>query len=128
MIEYRQISRDGKIYYGKHYMANMKCCINFDSTTMIKAIIEELVEKIGMEPLGPPHIHLVDNRDHYELSGITAVQIITTSHISIHTYIESGDIYFDLFSCKDYDHEMIDRFLIKKFMPAKIESNFIMRG
>ena len=44
------------------------------------------------------------------LKGISAVQFIQTSNITIHTLDDLGSIYLNIFSCKDFDIEIVENF------------------
>ena len=47
--------------------------------------------------------------------GQSFVQMITTSHCSLHYFSKSGEIYFDLYSCKKYDPDKIISLVYKEF-------------
>ena len=39
--------------------------------------------------------------------GLTAMQCLSTSHLSFHSVIENGGFFFDMFSCKEFDAEAV---------------------
>lgn len=47
-------------------------------------------------------------------TGITGVAIISFSHITIHTFDKTGEVFIDIFSCRQFDYEKIRRYLFKK--------------
>jgi len=68
---------------------------------MIRRFVKELCEKIDMVPYGEPVVEHFGREEH--LSGYTLMQMIETSSITAHFCDTSGDIYLDVFSCKEYD-------------------------
>ena len=71
-----------------------------------KAIFEMLnglPEKIDMKKLSKPMIF--EGSKH--LPGITGVVIIETSHIAFHTFTDTNKVNIDIYSCKDFDNEMV---------------------
>jgi len=52
-------------------------------------------------------------------TGITGVAIISFSHISIHTFDKTGEIFVDVFSCKPFDYKKIKNYLFKKLKISK---------
>ena len=49
------------------------------------------------------------------LQGVSAVQFISTSNITIHTIDPMKRLYMNLFSCKDFDCETVKKIVIEKF-------------
>lgn len=49
------------------------------------------------------------------LLGTSAVQFITTSNITIHTLDLLERVYLNIFSCKDYEPEVVKYFALKYF-------------
>ncbi|MBI2079969.1 S-adenosylmethionine decarboxylase, partial [Candidatus Micrarchaeota archaeon] len=47
--------------------------------------------------------------------GQSFVQMITTSHCSLHLFSATHEIYFDLYSCKKYDAEAVVALLDETF-------------
>jgi len=59
------------------------------------------------------------------LRGISAVQFIRTSNITIHTLDLTGDIYLNIFSCKDYDENKVKQFS-KEWFRGKITKSTVV--
>ena len=57
-------------------------------------------------------------------AGYSAVQLITTSAISAHFVDQTGAIYLNLFSCKDYNVDTVLDLLYQYFMVS--ESNHLV--
>lgn len=60
------------------------------------------------------------------LKGISAVQFISTSNITIHTLDDLGRVYVNIFSCKDYDAKVVVEFS-KKWFQGKVKNKKIVR-
>ena len=65
----------------------------------IKNFILELIQQIGMDILGGPHIYRSDVAGN---EGFTIITAITTSHVVMHTW-DNGLIQLDVYSCKKFN-------------------------
>ena len=102
-----------------HLTVNARVDRNFFELPREKAqqFVNELMKITNMKPLGP--LNWSDAAD-LDFPGQSFVQMITTSHSSLHFFRdesgngENNEIYFDLYSCKDFDYErvvsLIDRY------------------
>jgi len=55
------------------------------------------------------------------LKGVSCVQFIRTSTITIHSLVDLKKIFVNIFSCKDYDAEMATVFT-EKYFGGKVET------
>ena len=69
------------------------------SESDIKNFTLDLIQTIGMNILGGPHIYRSDIEGN---EGYTAITAITTSHVVIHTW-DTGLVQLDVYSCKKFD-------------------------
>jgi S-adenosylmethionine/arginine decarboxylase-like enzyme len=113
--------------WGYHLVIDAKGC----DTTLVKnceyiqTFVSEMVEKIKMVPYGDPILaHFGPEPCN---TGWTVIQLIETSSIVGHFMDESGDLYLDVFSCKEFDKNIVIEFLKKSFKPKKVKSKFIKR-
>lgn len=77
--------------------------------------VDKLLKAINMKPLGP--LNWSDAED-LEFPGQSFVQMITTSHCSLHLFTHTdgtNELYFDLYSCKKFDTEKVVELLNQKF-------------
>jgi S-adenosylmethionine/arginine decarboxylase-like enzyme len=74
--------------------------------------VDKLMEGINMTPLGP--MQWAEAED-LEFPGQSFVQMITTSHCSLHFFSETSEIYFDLYSCTVFDEEKVVKLLDDTF-------------
>jgi len=107
--------------YGKELILDLHAC---DSTTMtrrsIKQYFIELCELIDMER---EDLHFWDDEDVPEeeketephLIGISAIQFIRTSNITIHTLTVMKQVYLNIFSCKDFNADDALHFSVEWF-------------
>ena len=75
-------------------------------SSLLSKWCKEVVEQVGMKVIGGP---LVVYGDMPGNSGYTAVTILDFSHLALHSWDEISPalIEFDLFSCKDFDVNII---------------------
>jgi len=78
----------------------------------IEETIIELCDVIEMKRFGECQIvHFGEGNK----EGYTAVLLIETSNITAHFANDISAIYFDIFSCKDYNALIVANFLHRKF-------------
>lgn len=122
---YKRIDVDGQNYYGKHMLIHLQeCNDNILDIQYIKKFITRLVEDIGMKAFGECHCHRFGEEEEI---GISAVQLIYTSSITLHTNDLHREAYLDVFSCKDYLEKDIVEYLNENFTPENIDYQVIMR-
>jgi S-adenosylmethionine/arginine decarboxylase-like enzyme len=59
--------------------------------------------------------------------GTSAVQFILTSSIVIHTLDQMGAVYINIFSCKEYDPKVAEKFTVDWFGASSCSARFIDR-
>lgn len=94
----------------------------FSSNGFTCSWIEDLVDKIGMEILMPPQSAISKEEGN---EGISAFCIITTSHISLHSW-ETTDpnlVQLDVYSCREFDHLLVLEEM-EKFSPIFLGCRF----
>lgn len=77
---------------------------------LVEAFLSNVVHALGMRMLGSPQIHDVAI-DIQKLSvepfedegGITGVAVLSTSHVSIHTWPLRKFFVLDVYSCRDFE-------------------------
>lgn len=91
-----------------------------DNVEHIKDVIHQVCGRIGAG--------IVEECYHkFTPVGISAVAVITTSHISIHTWPEYGYAAADIFSCQEDIPEEICRLLCDLLEADQIETRMIKR-
>lgn len=125
MKDYRRIVVEGEYYYGKHLIASAKGCNEtILDKTKIAEFLRDLAEAIDMKPFGKP---LVERFGQGIEEGISGVQLIETSAITVHTNDMAKDLYLDVFSCKDFQEEEVVQWVQDHFVPAYFEHKVLLR-
>lgn len=89
------------------------------SKLTIEKFTKDLVHKIDMKAFGEPQIVMFGDANK---KGFTLVQLIETSNICAHFCEENNSMYFDLFSCKYFEKEAVEKLVYNYFQPAKIKT------
>lgn len=119
--------------YGKQLILDLyECDAEKFTRKSIKEWLKQLCDLIDMTRAD---LHFWDYEDCPEerekapphLAGITAIQFITTSGIVIHA-LDIGECYIDIFSCKDFDATVAEKFTKEWFGAGKSQSSIIFRG
>lgn len=117
-----------------------KALMSYD---VIYRFLKKLPEKIGMQIMGLPIVYKVSPQDHPDV-GITGVSIISTSHISLHTFPKGQKdgkakprgierrifrpfFTLDVYSCKSFDPDLVYDEVKKAFHPRFIETALVYR-
>jgi len=106
--------------WGYHLILDVKACKKERVTdpSYIKTTIQDLVREINMIPYGQTQmVHFGEG----DLAGWTAIQLIETSNIIGHFVDSSGDLYLDVFSCREFDSEKVVDFIARKFEPEHVK-------
>jgi S-adenosylmethionine/arginine decarboxylase-like enzyme len=122
---YKGIQQNGKSYYGKHMLLHMvNCNENITSIQAVKEFITQLVMDIDMVPFGECHCYRFGEGEEI---GLSAVQLIYTSSITMHTNDLYREGYLDVFSCKDFSENQVNESVKQVFSPERVEYQTIIR-
>ena len=86
--------------------------------------LEDIPRMIGMDIMQGPFVWRCQVAHNL---GVTGVVIITTSHLSIHTWPERHYLSFDCYSCNDFDHQFVMAEIQRRFKPGTIRESIISR-
>ena len=120
--------------YGKELVMDMYGCDSkLFTRTWIKQFLIDLCKLIDMERAD---LHFWDYVGYPEekaaapvhLVGTSVVQFIMTSTITIHTLDKLGDVYLNLFSCKDFNSEEVIDFITESFRCTDWDEERLQRG
>ena len=116
-------------YYGPHLTFDGYDCDPdiLSNRLIVERFLNELPAEIGMTKLKDADVlvHL-DSKD--PEWGVTGVVIIAESHVSIHTYPAKGVVFADVFSCKPFDHEYVERRIREVFQVRDADVHCVRRG
>lgn len=119
--------------YGKELIIDLHCC---DATTFnrkaLRAYFKELCELIDMQraklvfwdDVGVPE---EERQTEAHTTGTSAVQFILTSNITIHTLDIMKRVYVNIFSCKDFNEKIAEKFTQEYFSGTIVQSLTIDR-
>ena len=96
-----------------------------DDKGRILKFVDELVDAIKMEKFGSCWCERFGVGDKV---GYSMFQMITTSNISGHFCDSTGEIFLDVFSCKEYDEKVVIYLVEKYFKPAVLKYDVVNRG
>lgn len=68
-----------------------------------------------------------ERRKEPHIEGISAVQFILTSNITIHCLKQLSSVYVNIFSCKEFDEQIAIMITVGWFAAQKYKSRFIER-
>jgi S-adenosylmethionine decarboxylase len=114
-------------YWGYHLMLDCSGCGGITDSDNIRAFVKKLVTAIDMIAVGEPWIErtAIGSPDK---EGFSMYQLIVTSNISAHFIDQSKHIYLDVFSCKEFDIDIVKAVVTNYFNPAKMKVNFVTRN
>lgn len=88
-------------------------CYKIDNATIIQRVMEELIDDVlKMERFGEPFLTRFGKGD---LEGYSYCQMIQTSCVTAHFAPKKGSAYIDVFSCADYDEDVVTEYLERSF-------------
>ena len=122
---------NGKEAYGKEIILDMwDCDPKKMNRTKLREFFKVLCKKIDMQKellcfwddVGVPKEYK-ETEPH--LIGTSAVQFIKTSNITIHTLTVMKRVYLNIFSCKDFDPKVAEKYC-KDFFKGKVKNSKVI--
>jgi S-adenosylmethionine/arginine decarboxylase-like enzyme len=112
--------------WGKHLILDAAGCSpkRIGSSTVIKNFTNDLVKRIDMKAYGEPQIVMFGTGNK---KGYTLIQLIETSNIAGHFVEENNTMYLDVFSCKDFDAEIVRELVGEYFDAQKFNIRVLLR-
>ena len=112
--------------WGLHAIVNaFRCPVHrINDKLIIHDFTKDLVKRIDMVAYGQP---LIQHFGEGNKAGFTLVQLIETSNITAHFCDETGDFYADIFSCKEFDPEIVKQVINHHFQPQSIDLKLLAR-
>ena len=107
---------------GRHLLADFSGCRNLHDGEAIEAALRASAAACGATLLSV-HLHRFG-----EGAGITGVALLAESHISIHTWPETGFAALDIFVCGQCDPHAAIPVLTSAFTPERIRVSEHRRG
>ena len=114
--------KDGVRCAGTHLILDLYDAQGLDDLELMERALRDCVTESGATLL---HIHL----HHFTPNGgISGVAVLAESHISVHSWPETGFAAFDVFMCGDAEPERCIEVLRAAFCPAKLAVSEHLRG
>ena len=98
------------------------------SEEFIYQLLDQYPAKIGMTRISIPKVLKYDGGDKPEEWGISGFVFIAESHISIHTFVETGYVNVDVFSCKSFDTDRAIDDITHQLRLVKVRTHFLDRS
>lgn len=87
-------------------------------------LLTDIINAIKMEVLIEPQAAYCDDEGN---EGVTAFAVITTSHIAMHVWHLDKIVQLDVYSCKDFDPQVVFALLDKYMDVTKVSSALVLR-
>jgi S-adenosylmethionine decarboxylase len=113
--------RNGVRCAGVHLIIDLYGAKRLNDIEHIEATLRRCVEASNATLL---HIHL----HHFQPGGVSGVAVLAESHISIHTWPESGYAALDVFMCGSADPDKCIPVLREAFSAKSVGVNELLRG
>ena len=94
---------------------------------LVEQVLNEYPTAIGMTKIGGPYMFEYQAPDP-AYSGVSGLVVIAESHIAIHTFPELDYFTMDIFSCKNFDHEIAIEYIRKAFDVKDMDRMLVQRG
>src|SRR5215469_7520796 len=94
---------------------------------LIEQLLNDYPRAIGMTKIGGPYMFEYQAPDP-EYSGVSGLVVIAESHIAIHTFPELDYFTMDIFSCKNFDHELAIDYIKSAFDVQEMDRMLVQRG
>jgi S-adenosylmethionine/arginine decarboxylase-like enzyme len=102
------------------------CNDNIKSKHLVAAFAKQIVADIDMKAFGEPIVEHFATHDPMK-GGFSLVQLIETSAITAHFVDATGEMYLDIFSCKDIPIDTAIGVVKQYFEPKSIKMHFLTR-
>jgi S-adenosylmethionine/arginine decarboxylase-like enzyme len=112
--------------WGKHLILDAAGCSpkRISCPIVIGNFTRDLVKRIDMKAYGEPQIVMFGTGNK---KGYTLIQLIETSNIAGHFVEENNTMYLDVFSCKDFDAEVVKKLVHEYFHAQSFSSRVLLR-
>ena len=120
---------------GKHLFGTLTDCKNsiLSSIDTLRDFLYNFHEKINMRRIefddnSNPLIKECDGGNTLNGEGISGIVLLHTSHFSIHTWPNYNEVDLDIFSCDDFNHEDVVKYLENFFQGSVLDLTVLTRG
>lgn len=116
--------------FGMHLMLDGYNCAKepLADANVLYDLLDKLPEKIGMTKMTKPYLVSTEGNNEKDPGGWSGFVLIEESHVSIHTFIKRRFFTFDLYSCKEFDANLVITYLKKLFKTDDLDFEIEERG
>jgi S-adenosylmethionine decarboxylase len=93
------------------------------SPAILRTVFNDVVGSLGLTPVGQPMWHVFPGE-----GGVTGITMLAESHLSVHTYPESGFAAFDLYCCRPHGEWPWKEKLASTLGARKVDVRVMRRG
>lgn len=117
-------------YFGPHWYAEAKGVAPtlIQDRVVIDKFMNDIVKLAGMQVIAGPLTVYYNHPTKPRESGVSSILLLADSHCSLHSFINDGWVFFDLFTCAETDHSKIDKLVLDTFLPLNYTSKVEWRG
>lgn len=90
--------------------------------------LNKLVEFLGMHKQSEPVVVRTDHDKFPDKRGLSAWVPLVESGIQIHTLTLKDFITIDIYSCRDFDKDLVRDFVKSYFSAKELEEHYVLRG
>ncbi len=116
------VTRDGERYAGHHLLIDLWGAARLADKPHVERTLRAASAAAGATVLG------IDLHQFGGNGGVSGVAILAESHISIHTWPETGFAAIDVFLCGDTDPDKAASVLVAAFSPTRTAISAHKRG
>ncbi|HEX6797977.1 MAG TPA: adenosylmethionine decarboxylase [Ktedonobacterales bacterium] len=115
--------------FGPHLIIDGSRCDTkkLANRTLVEQVLNDYPAAIGMTKIGGPYMFEYQAPDP-AYSGVSGIVVIAESHIAIHTFPELDYFTMDIFSCKNFDHELAIEYIKNAFDVREMDRMLVQRG
>jgi S-adenosylmethionine decarboxylase len=97
------------------------------SVELVHDLLDRYPGEIGMTKISEPSVrsYVGDKPEDWGVSGFV---LIAESHITIHTFVEHGQVWVDIFSCKGFDYTRAIADIKRAFGLKDVTTRLLERG
>jgi S-adenosylmethionine decarboxylase len=119
--------------FGPHLMLDFYCSPErLNDIPFWETLLVDLVVEVGMTPISPPSVYQADCYNNAwnppYATGLSGFIVLAESHLSFHSFVESGFCFLDVFSCKPFDPEAVKAFLADRLGAERFNVQLVKRG
>jgi S-adenosylmethionine decarboxylase len=115
--------------FGPHLIIDGSKCdtVKLADRLVIERILTDYPRAIGMTRIGGPYMFEYQAPDP-AYSGVSGLVVIAESHIAIHTFPNLDYFSMDIFSCKNFDHELAIDYIRESLGVQQMDRMLVQRG